>query len=1025
LAHDAGLSHEQLDRLIHLIHRSRMELFTLKNRKDVRDTWDAASFKMTPFTKVEVTVPFRGVNQTFPLFHRSLWDWVTDLLQDPQVGPNFVFDAQRLSKFNGEKFVRFIHEPWTANAFWEYQSKIPPDAKPLAFILYADKAKLSSFGRAKGQVKEDKQHSGKPAFVNFKNAVWHASFLKILECLGPLSDYEEQAVMALIRGLMGKFPCPVCLVPRDELSNTLKVFPLRTCTGTKALLARARESSTLEAREQILSSQSLRDVDSSFGILEHTDVHRALSHDKLHFNDEGLFSDHTWPELQKWVERLGRQAAVQIDTFFQSIPRWRNLNHFDQVVSVSFSDGTKYEDISKLIVFAAHNAYLMLRCIRSYTEFNMYASLEVHTEDTINNGREALSKFTGLMDKYIEDTAEMSEKSWNFPKKHLSAHLFDDMRRKVFLETTAPSRTKKMHGPLKDAYQDRTNFKNFAEQILRYNHDSLIAEYIRNKLDHLDTQNISVDRPESPDTTLQETDNSDDIDVDSTEPTDAQHFTLGSKRAAMSFTLIEAGSPGNPVFDRFRIKLNDFLNHAFAANGIPFPGGRWIQLVASDMIVEHQFLRVNFESLVDWRVSTDYLRCTPMFHGSPQYNCVILQTDTGIIFGKLMLIFTCTVGDVQYPVTLVLPYDRPVGVRPQKDKDFQFWRVKTKPRASAETSAASDWSRILTSSLISESIYISLIFISSIVPSVIAFYVSESSSTPPIASLLLTFPVVIAVPRGHPPHAQNIQFGLRSRHNIYSSVSRATFDHWHNVLDARMVTVNSAPLSGEARIALGNTKKHLEKLERLLAEFQAATVNGAPLSGEARRVIEEEARVAHADRQRDEAEARRRVVLESYDELSKYLAAIEFLRDPGGHLVLTPIPNQIQHYHSPYSANPSITVEPPRLYNQSHHHYTSSLSSGALPPALPALPPPLVVSVLAQAASMTHLISLHPSSHLPNNLAMTVVNMTTGLHSPRSSVRATSQDIEDLLLDAATDERSALNARDQQPQSPRAVLAAH
>lgn len=66
-------------------------------------------------------MPFQGDNKTFQLFHRSIWDWAVDLLQDPQVGPHFVFNAEQFSKFNGDKFVRFIHEPWTANAFWEYQ----------------------------------------------------------------------------------------------------------------------------------------------------------------------------------------------------------------------------------------------------------------------------------------------------------------------------------------------------------------------------------------------------------------------------------------------------------------------------------------------------------------------------------------------------------------------------------------------------------------------------------------------------------------------------------------------------------------------------------------------------------------------------------------------------------------------------------------------------------------------------------------------------------------------------------------
>jgi hypothetical protein len=59
----------------------------------------------------------------------------------------------------------------------------------------------------------------------------------------------------------------------------------------------------------------------------------------------------------------------------------------------------------------------------------------------------------------------MSEKSWNFPKKHLSAHLFDDIKAKGVSQNYSTKPNEKMHGPLKDAYQDRTNFKNFAEQV--------------------------------------------------------------------------------------------------------------------------------------------------------------------------------------------------------------------------------------------------------------------------------------------------------------------------------------------------------------------------------------------------------------------------------------------------------------------------------------------------------------------------------------------------------------------------------
>ncbi|KAG1814602.1 uncharacterized protein BJ212DRAFT_1300418 [Suillus subaureus] len=354
-----------------------------------------------------------------------------------------------------------------------------------------------------------------------------------------------------------------------------------TLTDVKALHAQTQESATLEAREQILSSESLHDVDNSFDIMEHTDVHWALSYDKLHFNDGGLFSDHQWTKLQKWIECSGQQAAVLIDSF--------------QVTSISFSDGTKYEDISK----AAHNvfdhnqdleAYLLLHCVRSYVEFNMYALFKMY-----------VSLYTIFSTNDIE----------------------------IF--------------PLKDAYQDHTNFKNFTEQILQYNHDSLIVEYIRGKLHSLDMQNLSLPESDLP-----------DPEADEIEQIDGLHFSLGSQQATQSFVDVKASKTGNPAFVQFWIKLNDFLNHTFNANNIPFPNGRQIQLATDDIITEYRFVKVNYESLVDW------------------------QTEACVIFTQLLLVFTYMVRDVQYPIMLTLPYDQPVGACPQKDKDFNFCCVLVK-----------------------------------------------------------------------------------------------------------------------------------------------------------------------------------------------------------------------------------------------------------------------------------------------------------------------------------------------------------
>lgn len=141
-----------------------------------------------------------------------------------------------------------------------------------------------------------------------------------------------RCIMSLIRGVMGKFPCPICLVPRAELHNLLETWPLRTRHDSVCLLRKARRKYTKAKREKKLKSQSLRDVEvsiiwipyfwnqvhsvtqqNSLNLSKLLDVFRALCFDRLHTHHEGLWGKHLWIELQKCVNEVGRHAATKID----------------------------------------------------------------------------------------------------------------------------------------------------------------------------------------------------------------------------------------------------------------------------------------------------------------------------------------------------------------------------------------------------------------------------------------------------------------------------------------------------------------------------------------------------------------------------------------------------------------------------------------------------------------------------------------------------------------------------------------
>ncbi|KAF8835863.1 hypothetical protein BDN67DRAFT_992304 [Paxillus ammoniavirescens] len=118
LALHASLNKDGTNWLIRLVHCAAggHEPFLLTSYKEVSETWSRI-YCFTPFKQNVVSIPYRKEEHHFDVHFQPLWDWVTDLLSDPHVGPHAVFDAERLYKYNGHQFVQFIDEPWTANAF--------------------------------------------------------------------------------------------------------------------------------------------------------------------------------------------------------------------------------------------------------------------------------------------------------------------------------------------------------------------------------------------------------------------------------------------------------------------------------------------------------------------------------------------------------------------------------------------------------------------------------------------------------------------------------------------------------------------------------------------------------------------------------------------------------------------------------------------------------------------------------------------------------------------------------------------
>ncbi|KAI6097079.1 hypothetical protein F5141DRAFT_1067355 [Pisolithus sp. B1] len=150
IAVEAGLSAIQVDSPLRLIHHvgQGTASVTLLNDAGLCTALDREASQLTPashllpFSNFEFTVPYKGNDVTFQVHVCPLWDWAFNLLQNPLLAPHFIWDAQCLFKYDGEKYECFYTKLWTGDCWWDIQSQLPThveNAVPFAFILYADK----------------------------------------------------------------------------------------------------------------------------------------------------------------------------------------------------------------------------------------------------------------------------------------------------------------------------------------------------------------------------------------------------------------------------------------------------------------------------------------------------------------------------------------------------------------------------------------------------------------------------------------------------------------------------------------------------------------------------------------------------------------------------------------------------------------------------------------------------------------------------------------------------------------------
>ncbi|KAI6018516.1 hypothetical protein BKA83DRAFT_4127720 [Pisolithus microcarpus] len=350
----------------------------------------------------------------------------------------------------------------------------------------------------------------KTGYVNFKHVIWHEAFAKLLKKVAELSNvgylYE-------------------CYDKTYEM-----------CTTQQHKEALAIYEDKKSASEKKLKSLGLCPIKNVFWSVEHSEPEQATSFKLLHSLHGGMGGKHTHKELKIVVSELGCNSEMELEEQVSAFPCWHDVRH-DQAAN-------------------SPAGYWLLCMIRSYLQLDTLIGLDIQTETTIGMIENELIVFRDKLKAYhscVHHLDDMGLKEdWNFPKAHLWKH---------------PN--EKMHGPLKDAYQDHSNGKDIAGQILHIDHHRVAVKFIQVCIDAENECNNVV------------TDDNGGNNEDDHEMFEG-NTKLGAPQQPTSLSNVETSHKDDRAFNGFCWKLETFLNTCLPTYGYPLD--KWIQLQGIHML---------------------------------------------------------------------------------------------------------------------------------------------------------------------------------------------------------------------------------------------------------------------------------------------------------------------------------------------------------------------------------------------------------------------------------------------------------